>query len=305
MVQLSHPYMTSEKNIALTRWTFVGKVISLLFNTLSRFVIAFLARRKCLLILWLQSLSAMILEPPKIKSVTVSIFSPSICHEAMGLDAMILHNLYMCMCVYVCVYIVVWCMCTYIFVSQGSTFFHWHLVQLFQIFVWKNIFSTFTFFQNIFFFWKKILFVIIRPMLLNPLTPCVVFLWPSVKCRKPRNYRKEWKRTKKALAVSLPTDAPSTLLTSPSHFPFTTEVWSPHPRRPWGSALMCVCVCVFSKPEASIFSLPSDPAVEQTPHTRCASSQPSSYVSTKTDWLTDGTFPQHTWFLVVLQGHRL
>ena len=107
MVQLSHLYMTSEKNIALTRWTFVGKVISLLFNTLSRFVIAFLARRKHLLILWLQSLSAMILEPPRIKSVTVSTFSPSICHEAMGLDAMILHNLCMCMCVYVCVYTVV------------------------------------------------------------------------------------------------------------------------------------------------------------------------------------------------------
>ena len=107
MVQLSHPNMTNEKTIALTRWTFVGKVISLLFNMLSRFVIAFLARRKCLLILWLQSLSAMILETPKIKSVTVSIFSPSICHEVMGLDAMILHNLYMCMCVRVCMYIVV------------------------------------------------------------------------------------------------------------------------------------------------------------------------------------------------------
>ena len=213
--------------------------------------------------------SAVIREPKKIKSATVSTFSPSICHEAMGLDAMILHNLCMCMRVYVCVYTVVWCMYTYIFVSQGSMFFHWHLVQLLQIFVWKNIFSTFSFFQNIFFFWKKMLFVIIRSMLLNPLTPCLVFLWPSVKCVKPGNYRKEWKRTKKALAVSLPTDAPSTLLTSSSHFPFTTEVWSPRPRRPWGSALVCVCVCVcvcvFSKPEASVFSLPSDPAVEQTP----------------------------------------
>ena len=90
MVQLSHTYMTIGKTIALTRWTFVGKVMSLLFNMLSRLVIAFLSRRKCLLISWLQSPSAVILEPPKIKSVTVSIVSPSICHEVMGLDAMIL-----------------------------------------------------------------------------------------------------------------------------------------------------------------------------------------------------------------------
>ena len=88
-VQLSYPYMTTGKTIALTRWTFIGKVISLLFNMLSRSVIAFLPRSKCLLISWLQSPSAMILEPPKIKSVTVSIVSPSICHEVMGLDAMI------------------------------------------------------------------------------------------------------------------------------------------------------------------------------------------------------------------------
>ena len=87
IVQLSHPYMTSGKNIALIRWTFVGKVTSLLFNMLSRLVIAFLLRRKCLLISWLQSPSAVILEPPKIKAVTVS---PSICHEVMGPDAMIL-----------------------------------------------------------------------------------------------------------------------------------------------------------------------------------------------------------------------
>ena len=83
MVQLSHTCMTTGKTIALTRWTFVGKVISLLFNTLSRFVIAFLPRSKHLLISWLQSLSAVILEPKEIKSVTVSIVSPSICHEVM------------------------------------------------------------------------------------------------------------------------------------------------------------------------------------------------------------------------------
>ena len=90
IVQLSHPYMTTEKNIALTRWTFAGKIMSLLFNMLPRLVIAFLPRSKCLLISWLQSLSAEILEPQKIKSLTVSIVSPSIWHEVMGLDAMIL-----------------------------------------------------------------------------------------------------------------------------------------------------------------------------------------------------------------------
>ena len=89
-VQLSHPYMTTGKTIALIRWTFVSKVMSLFFNTLSRFVITFLSRSKCLLISWLQSPSAVILEPTKIKSVTGSIVSPSICHEVMGLDAMIL-----------------------------------------------------------------------------------------------------------------------------------------------------------------------------------------------------------------------
>ena len=89
MVQLSHPYMTTEKTIALTRRTFVGKVMSLLFNILSRLVIDFLPRRKFMLILWLQSPSAVILEPKKIKSVTVSIVSPSIYHEVMGPDAMI------------------------------------------------------------------------------------------------------------------------------------------------------------------------------------------------------------------------
>ena len=82
-------YMTTRKNMALTRQTFVDKVMSLLFNMLSRFVIAFLPRSKHLLISWLQSPSAVILEPPKIKSATVSTISPSICHEVMGLDAMI------------------------------------------------------------------------------------------------------------------------------------------------------------------------------------------------------------------------
>ena len=90
IVQLSHPYMTTGKTIDLTRWTFVGKVMSLLLNMLSRLVITFLPRSKRLLISWLQSSSAVILEPPKIKSVTVSIVSPSICHEVMGLDAMML-----------------------------------------------------------------------------------------------------------------------------------------------------------------------------------------------------------------------
>ena len=90
IVQLSHPYMTTGKTIALTRQTFVGKVMSLLFNMLSRLVIAFLPRSKHLLISWLQSPSAVILEPEKIKSVTVSIVSPSICHEVMGPDVMIL-----------------------------------------------------------------------------------------------------------------------------------------------------------------------------------------------------------------------
>ena len=90
MVHLSHPYITTGKTIALTRQTFVGKVMSLLFNMLSRLVIAFLPRSKHLLISWLQSPSAVTLEPKKIKSITVSIVSPSICHEVMGLDAMIL-----------------------------------------------------------------------------------------------------------------------------------------------------------------------------------------------------------------------
>ena len=94
VVQLSHPYMTTGKTVALTRWNFLGKVMSLLFNMLFRFVMAFLPRNKCLLISWLQSPSAVILEvPPQkiyIKSLTVSTASPSICREVMGPDAMIL-----------------------------------------------------------------------------------------------------------------------------------------------------------------------------------------------------------------------
>ena len=83
ILQLSHPFLTTGKTIALTRRTFVGKVMSLLFNMLSRLVIAFLPRRKCHLISWLQSPSAVILQPPKIKSLTVSIVSSSISHEVM------------------------------------------------------------------------------------------------------------------------------------------------------------------------------------------------------------------------------
>ena len=89
MVQLSHPYTTTGKTIALTRQTFVSKVMSLLFNVLSRFVIVFLLRSKHLFISWLQSPSAVILELRKIKSDTVSTVSPSISHEMMGPDAMI------------------------------------------------------------------------------------------------------------------------------------------------------------------------------------------------------------------------
>ena len=90
IVQLSYPYMTTGKTIALTRQTFVDKVMSLLFNMLSMFFTAFLPRSKCLLTSWLQAPSAVILEPPKIKCVTVSIVSPSICHEVMGSDALVL-----------------------------------------------------------------------------------------------------------------------------------------------------------------------------------------------------------------------
>ena len=89
IVQLSYPYMTTGKTIALTRQTFVGKVTSLLLNMLSRLVITFLPKSKRLLISWLQSPSAVILEPPKIKSDTVPTVSPSISHEVMELNAMI------------------------------------------------------------------------------------------------------------------------------------------------------------------------------------------------------------------------
>ena len=89
IVQLSHPYMTAGKSIALTRWTFVGNVMSLLFNMLSTLVMIFLPRSKCLLISWLQSPSAVILEPKKIKSDTVSIVFPTTCHEVMGPDTVI------------------------------------------------------------------------------------------------------------------------------------------------------------------------------------------------------------------------
>ena len=89
-VQFPHPYMTTGKTIALTRWTFVGKAMSLLLSMLSRMVITFLPRSKCFLISWLQSPSAVMLEPKKIKSDTVSTVSPSISHEVMGPDAMIL-----------------------------------------------------------------------------------------------------------------------------------------------------------------------------------------------------------------------
>ena len=88
-VQISHPYMTIGKTIALTRWTLAGKVMSLLFNMLSSLVITFLPSSKRLLISWLQSPSAVILEPKKLKSATISTVYPSICHEVMGPDAMI------------------------------------------------------------------------------------------------------------------------------------------------------------------------------------------------------------------------
>ena len=88
-VRLSHPYMAAGKTVPLTVWNFVGKGMSLIFNMLSRLVITFPPRSKCLLISWLQSPSAVILEPPKIKSVMVSTVFPSICYEVMGLNAMI------------------------------------------------------------------------------------------------------------------------------------------------------------------------------------------------------------------------
>ena len=90
MVQILHPYVSTGKTVALTIWTIFSKVMSLLFNMLCRFIITILLRSKHHLLSWLQSLSTVILELKKIKSVTASIFSPSICHEVMGLDAMML-----------------------------------------------------------------------------------------------------------------------------------------------------------------------------------------------------------------------
>ena len=101
VVYLSYPYMTTGKTRALTRWTFVGKVMSLLFNLLSRVVITFLPRSKCLVISWLQSPFAVNLEPKNIKSATVSIVSPSICYEVMGPDAMIFSSVKIC-CLFGC-----------------------------------------------------------------------------------------------------------------------------------------------------------------------------------------------------------
>ena len=134
IVQLSHPYVTTGKTIALTRQTFDGKVMSLLFNMLSRLVMAFLPRSKRLSISWLQSPSAVILEPKKIKSVTVSIVSPSICHEVMGLDAMInvfkvclyIYTLYMCVhvyLIYIYIYIYILLYLLYININAISCYF--------------------------------------------------------------------------------------------------------------------------------------------------------------------------------------
>ena len=89
IVQFSYPYMTTGKTIALIRWTLVGKVMSLLFNMLSGWVITFLPRSKCLLISWMKSRSEVVLESAQIKSATVSTVSPSICHQMMGPDAVI------------------------------------------------------------------------------------------------------------------------------------------------------------------------------------------------------------------------
>ena len=142
MVQLSHPYMTTGKTIALTRWTFVGKAMSLLFNMLSRFVTAFLPRSKHLLISWLQSPSAVILEPQKIKFVTVSIVSPSICHEVMGLDAMILVFLMLS-------YKPTFSFCSFTFIKRlfSSSFFFsaigWYHLHIwgYWFFSWKSWFQ--------------------------------------------------------------------------------------------------------------------------------------------------------------------
>ena len=127
MVLLSHPYMTTGKNIALTRRTFVGKVMSLFFNMLSKLVITFLPRSKRLLILWLQSPSAVILEPKKIKSLTVSIVSPSICHGVMWPDAVIFIFWMLCfkpafiyyLCLFICVTLFSSICCSLVMVLTG------------------------------------------------------------------------------------------------------------------------------------------------------------------------------------------
>ena len=138
-VQLLHPYMTTGKTIALTRQTLVGKAISLLLNILSRLLITLLPRRKRLLISWLQSPSAVVLEPPKIKSDTVSTVSPSISHEVMGPDAMSF---------------VFWMLS---FKPTFSLSFYWHiymeseemaLMNLFSVQQWRNTYREETYGQN-------------------------------------------------------------------------------------------------------------------------------------------------------------
>ena len=141
-VQLSHPYMTTGKTLSLTRQTFVGKVMSLLFNMLSRLVVTFLPRRKRLLISWLQSPSAVILEPKKIRSVTVSIVSPSICHGVMGPEAVILvfWSLFLAVVSIYFVFFLVFIQC--LFLSQDSIkHTTLQLAILFHIFSWLWQFS--------------------------------------------------------------------------------------------------------------------------------------------------------------------
>ena len=132
IVQLSHPYMTTWKTIALTRQTFVDKVVSLLFSMLSRLVITFLPRSKCLLISWLQSPSAVILEPRKIKSATVSTVSPSICYGVMGPDAMIL-------VFWIAIIIRILCVCVCVCVCVLSFFYIFYICHLFIVLIYKCI----------------------------------------------------------------------------------------------------------------------------------------------------------------------
>ena len=121
IIQLSHPYTTTGKIIDLTRLIFVSRVMSLLFNMLSRLAIAFLPRSKHLLISWLQLPSAVILEPKKIKSVTISIVSPSICYGMMGLDAMICHNMSLLQFIY---------LYSYCFFNLAVLNLHWSMQNL-------------------------------------------------------------------------------------------------------------------------------------------------------------------------------